>query len=50
MHLHDDDGATGRAEMRIGDSVVMMFDSRREPHTESRTAWERPVDTGATQT
>jgi uncharacterized glyoxalase superfamily protein PhnB len=39
VDLHDDDGAIGHAEMRIGDSVVMMFDSRREPHTESRTAW-----------
>ncbi|MBK5331265.1 MAG: VOC family protein [Ilumatobacteraceae bacterium] len=30
----NDDGAIGHAEVRIGDSVVMMFDSRPEwPHT-----------------
>jgi PhnB protein len=30
----NDDGSIGHAEVRIGDSVVMMFDSRPEwPHT-----------------
>lgn len=30
VRVHNEDGTTGHAEVRIGDSVVMMFDAGRD--------------------